>query len=156
MLDSQPFAVGEGQLDPEVLGVLELAARIPMPAPDHDAVRDAFLENGFSHMIAGWMTTNVRRESDGLRWRFELEGVRALLESYASTDLMNVIENAASPVYVVRAGKSTRWDPERVRTLTEALVRRGGEMVVLEKAGHWVHVDDPEGTLTLLGKSLGT
>lgn len=146
VLDATPFPVDT--IDPEVAGVLEAVARIPMPASDHDAVRDAMLGAGFSEGLAGWMTTNLRREPEGQVWRFNLAGVRRLLDSYAITDLGPAIQQARGAVHLVQAGRSDRWTPEVARRLSEL----GGALHVhrIAEAGHWVHVDAPDALAELI------
>lgn len=56
---------------------------------------------------------------------------------------------------MVRAAKSDRWAPDIVSRL-ESLSKRTGDQggrvlyTVLENAGHWVQVDNPEGLCKIL------
>ncbi|MEZ4466088.1 MAG: alpha/beta fold hydrolase [bacterium] len=52
----------------------------------------------------------------------------------------------ARAVHVVRAGRSDRWDAATLQRLAASAV----DVRVLPDAGHWLHVDDPEGLLALL------
>jgi pimeloyl-ACP methyl ester carboxylesterase len=49
-------------------------------------------------------------------------------------------------VHVLRAGRSERWEEAELRRFA----RPGLQLHVLPEAGHWVHVDDPDGLHRLL------
>ena len=135
----------------EVERVIVAARKLPTPAPDRRAVAAHFLSLGFSKMLAGWMTTNVRRGPDGLVWRFDLDGVEAMLSSYWRDDLWPFIESAPAglSVHLLRAERSDRWTPTMVARLEAA----GVDAPVLKDAGHWVHVDNPDALFALLTSS---
>lgn len=144
VLDAVPFEAGEAPLDDEVAGVVRAVASLRPPLQGYDQVREAFLSRGFSDLLAGWMTTNLRREGDGFTWRFDLDVVRSLLDSYLAEDLTAAIESKPDRVTLVRAGRSSRWTPALLARL-DAL--RGAEVRVMPDAGHWLHVDDPAGLM---------
>ena len=84
----------------------------------------------------------------------ERELIDALLADYAGTDLFPFLENPPPglDLHLVLAGRSSRWQGEtgrRVAGLERVTVHR------LPDAGHWVHIDDPDGLRRLLGVSLG-
>ena len=88
------------------------------------------------------------------RWRFNLDGVEALLRDYAVTDcwpwLLSLGRRAR--VDVVQAGRDPRWTPEELGRFA------GVQRLNLHRleTGHWVHVEDPEGLNRLLvGEGLG-
>lgn len=143
VIDAVPFAVEE--LDDEVLGVLGLVERLPMPVQQHAEVQQAFLAAGFSELLAGWMTTNLRRDADGLRWRLHVPALREMLRSYAEEDLGDWLAQARD-VLIVRALRSSRWTPEVLRRLSGS---RGVRVEAVD-AGHWVHVEAAEALVALL------
>lgn len=132
----------------EVVRVVTTLRALPLPFPRRESVVSALTERGFSPAIATWMTTNVRPGEGGFVWRFDLDGIEAMLHAYAETDTWPWLESPArrARVDVVRAGRSERWsDAEFARFSRENL-----HLHVLENAGHWVHVDDPDGLHRLL------
>lgn len=152
-LDSPPGAHAiDG--DHEVRRVIEAARALPMPLADRKAVVAHFEGAGFGSMIGRWMTTNLRRADDGFRWRFDLDVVDALLADYAGLDLFPLLESPPPglALHLVLAGRSDRWKGEtgrRVAGLHKTSVHR------LPDAGHWVHIDDPDGLRSLLGATFG-
>lgn len=130
--------------DHEVRRVIETARALPMPLSDRKAVVGHFERAGFATGIGRWMTTNLARGEGGFRWRFDLDVVDPLLADYAGLDLFGFLQRPppSMAVHLVLAGRSDRWKGEmgrRVARLDAATVHR------LPDAGHWVHIDDPEG-----------
>jgi pimeloyl-ACP methyl ester carboxylesterase len=155
-LDATPWAIDADGIADDVVRVIAQVRSMRPPFSNHEQVRGAFLQAGFSEMLAGWMTTNVERAPDGLRWRFDLDVVDALLRDYARVDLMDSLRLGEVKVDIVRAGRSDRWDPPRLAELEDIASTSDGRVSIhlLADAGHWVHVDDPEGTLRLLVTAL--
>jgi pimeloyl-ACP methyl ester carboxylesterase len=149
VLDAVPFEAGDAPLDDEVAGVVRAVASLRPPLQGYDQVRAAFVSRGFSDMLAGWMTTNVRRDGDAFTWRFDLDVVRELLDSYLVVDLTEAIESSPGRVTLIRAGRSSRWTPSLVGRLGAL---QGVEIRVMPDAGHWLHVDDPAGLLQEIGR----
>lgn len=150
-LDSPP-GPGDPESAHEIQGVIAAARALPQPVATRRAVVNHFVERGMSASIGRWMTTNVRRAEDGLRWRFDLDAIEAMLGSYFQADLWPFLEApGGSAVHVVRGGASDRWSAassERLHALPMI------EAHLLDGAGHWVHADAPDALLALLGESL--
>ncbi len=141
VLDAVPTRVPPEDLGADVLAVLEAVERIAMPVASHDAVREALMAAGMGAAVAGWMTTNLTRQGDGLVWRFDLTRVRAMLTSYAESDLTPALRTPGCDVRILRAGRSGRWTDEALDAIA------GVDVTLVAEAGHWVHVDAPEATL---------
>jgi esterase len=155
VLDAVPWALSGGELRGEVAEVLSVVGSIPLPVLRREDVRDAFVGRGFTEAIADWMTTNLRRGPDGLRWSFDLAGVREMLVDYARVDLAAPSVSDDVVLHLVRGGRSDRWDDaalERLGTLGHSTP--AWEQHLLPAAGHWVHAEDPEGLLLLLAEAL--
>ncbi|MEZ4469264.1 MAG: alpha/beta hydrolase [bacterium] len=146
VLDAPPGAADPGQ-DHEVPRVIAATRALAAPFASRDAVTAHFLDRGFGPGIAAWMTTNVARTAAGLVWKPDLDVVEALLADYFRTDLWGFLADPGPVrVHVVRAGRSDRWDAATLQRLAASAV----DVRVLPDAGHWLHVDDPEGLLALL------
>ena len=105
------------------------------------------------------MTTNVVPRVEGptaeglsLRWRFEVPAVRRMLADFGALDLWPALlaHRAPPQVHMVRGGRSDRWRAEELQRLAQAVAAGVVVDTVLERAGHWVHTDDPEGLLAIV------
>lgn len=147
VLDSPPGASPDRDvegLDPErIIGILRGA---PAPAPDRDTLRSWLSQHGLPDGIVAWLLTSSERGDDGWRWMWDLDGVEALLQSYLQADLWPVVERLGDRVQLVRAGRGGRWSASEVARAEAS----GAGWHVMPQAGHWLHVDDPEGTLALI------
>ncbi len=132
----------------DVVRVVAALRQISMPLPRRDSIISVLSEQGFSPMMGQWMTTNLRPGDGGFVWRFDLDGIEAMLRDYASVDLWPWLEDPRrrTRVDVVRAGRSERWNDAELARFRLPLLH----LHVLPDAGHWVHVDDPDGLHRLL------
>ncbi len=152
VLDATPGPVGDRMADNEVVRVIRALDTIPLPVPDHATLASTLRDAGFSDGLAGWMTTNLRASADsegngeGYRWRFDLDGVRALITDYRDLDLWPVLEAGPGDLHVVRAGRGDRWSDQDVARLAAS----GVQDHLLADSGHWVHVDAPDALRRLL------
>lgn len=150
-LDSFPGALSTGDQDQnEVRTVLSWLNAVPLPAVKRSEVKYFLMEQGASEMIAQWMTTNLERTDNGFLWRFNLAGIAEMLNDYFVQDLWHVLEfpNSQTSTHLVRALQSDRWDEGAIATLEDL---EEGQYHTLD-AGHWLHVDNPDGLLAMLGE----
>ncbi|MCK6521572.1 alpha/beta fold hydrolase [Myxococcota bacterium] len=105
---------------------------------------------GFSASLAQWMTTNLRSTGAGLTWRFDLDVIEALLHDYAATDAWTYLDDPRrhARVDVVRAERSERWSEAELARFAAA--PSSLRLHLLPDAGHWVHVDNPDGLLAMI------
>ena len=116
-----------------------------MPSPQsRDAVLEKFLENGLPASIGQWMTTNVRRLTNGFEWKIDPKFIRSALLDYLNRSYWAEIEtpHQAHQFHLVLAGRSDWW-----RGTIERRLRRLAhvQLFPLSRSGHWVHIDDLEG-----------
>jgi pimeloyl-ACP methyl ester carboxylesterase len=160
VLDTNP---GPAQTDlrrissTNVVQVFRALKAVPQPLTTREELVSFLLERGFARVLADWMTTNLRREDDGFRWRFDLPGVSHMVDSYTQADFFETLRetNHAGSVELVRA-EQTDWpesDRESLKTM-DADMALPFSYHVLAKSGHWVHVERPNELIELLGRTL--
>ncbi len=164
LLDVDPSASPAGESGSESPGVLELLRAIPQPIASREAFLEAVQAAGLSRGIAEWLAMNVRREGDGFRIRLDLDVLNELLTDYFARDLWHVLEDPPAPagpgvearrIHVVLGGRSASLSPAS-RARFEALAARAPwlSVDVLPRAGHWLHVDDPDGLFDVIRAAL--
>jgi pimeloyl-ACP methyl ester carboxylesterase len=146
--------------DEEVIRVVRLVSSLPEGlARDRRHLVEELTARGLSMPLAQWMTTNVVPRVEGptaeglsLRWRFEVPAVRRMLADFGALDLWPALlaHRAPPQVHMVRGGRSDRWRAEELQRLAQAVAAGVVVDTVLERAGHWVHTDDPEGLLAIV------
>lgn len=154
-LDSNPGPQAPSP-DHEVLRVVSTLRVLPGPFGTRDEAVRGLEERGLSSGLAQWLVTNLERRGDRFAWRFELPAIDDLLDDYFRQDLWPYLDAARGVPehHLVVAERSDRWTGsmrDRVRTLSPAA------SVVLHElpnAGHWVHVDNPEGLLDIIAGHL--
>lgn len=133
-----------------VLGAVEAAAQKGKFADRGHLIETLHAEHGLAKPLAQWVAQTVRNTPCGsVALGYDLPAVRALYESYRSTCMWELLEGGHADVGVVVAGRNRHaWGEENIKRL-EACQARGKRVqtVVLEKAGHNVHVDDLPGLL---------
>lgn len=157
VLDAPPVAADvHGRDEHEVARVLQALRSLPQPLADRQDVVAMLVDRGFALPLARWMTTNLGRAADGWRWRFDLDGAARLIDDYFSRDYMDLLSTPRADlvVHVVRAALSDRWSPALIAALDGLPAGAPGRLHVLERAGHWVHADNPAGLLDLLDMEL--
>ena len=146
VLDAVPGPVDleDGEVDRVVAGL----RAIPMPVARRNDVHEALRAQGFSDAISAWMTTNLTPAPGGYAWRFDLDAIAEMLSSYERLDLWPWLNHTHLDVRIVRAERSDRWTPNELAPFETA--PPNVKLVPLADAGHWVHVDNPEGLQALL------
>lgn len=155
VLDSNPGPQNPGE-DHEVLRVVAAVESVPLPIPSRQHVVQHLMSVGMSAGLANWMTTNIVREGNEYRWVFDLAGIRELLGDYFGRDLWPFLGQArTSPEFhLVVAERSDRWNGEMTAKARALGSETRARVHILENAGHWVHVDNPEGLLKMLAEGL--
>lgn len=163
IVDAPPGTRTFGQHREEIDRVVAAVAAVPLPVPSRKVLVEQLRAAGLSEPIAQWMTTNLEPDpsstTGGLRWKFQLDAISAMLEDFGALDLWPALRAHAATgelpdVVFVRGGRSDRWSVDEAERLRAAV--DDGVVVdhVLEKAGHWVHTDDPAGLLAIVAPLL--
>lgn len=149
VLDALPGPLtGTRQVD-DVLAALH---RVPIPLQQRSELAGHL---PLSPELVAWMSTNLRSGPDGLRWRFDLTAIEEMMADYGRTDFWPLVERTDAPITFVRAGLSDRWTPEVLARFAELPPWSRVRLTTLANAGHWLHVDDPDGLLHVLVACLG-
>jgi esterase len=149
-------AAGSDQL---VEAVTKLLRSLPAVLPTRQEFVARFLAGGCTPEVAQWLAMNVARveHGDGFTLQLDLDAIEALLSDYFALDLWSAIEDPPgfARVHVVVGERSPSFSDESRARLQRAAERLPDRVHVhVLPAGHWVHVDDPEGTLEVLRGAL--
>lgn len=150
VLDSPPGPSAAAPTTAQVRHVLSVIEQLPQPAQSRDAAVSQLENFGLSPMVARWLATNLTSTPDGLRWRFFVPGLRAMLEDFWVVDQWPTVFSAPVLIHLVRAEKSLVWTEEDLTKLAQAATRPNVRVDVLPKSDHWVHIDNPKGLFQLL------
>jgi pimeloyl-ACP methyl ester carboxylesterase len=153
-LDSSPGTRADARGSESTLRILELLEGLQGPFPTRDAFLAAVEAGGQPRTLAQWLAMNLERKDDGLSFRLDLGRIRALLESYFVLDLWPSLEAASRlKIDLVIGTRSTVYDAaERARAERLGGASGGRLRVHLLDAGHWLHVEDLEGVVKVLGQ----
>jgi esterase len=144
-----------GKNDP--LEVVDTIESLPATFASRSAFVEALIKSGKSPALAQWLAQSV--EPDGGRVRFmpDTSEIRMLLMDYLSRDLWPVVQQPPDnvSVHLVIGDRSDAFSPaDRDRSARISAANPRVTVDVLP-AGHWVHVDDPDGLLRILVNRLG-
>jgi len=157
ILDSMPGSrplLGATELTLKVLSVLR---SVPLEVSTRAHFVESLQKKGIALGIAQWLATNLERSEEQYRFRLDLKAIDALMADYFARDLWPVYEqlNGETAVHVVLGGQSEVFTREdRARLAAIASCRSELKIHLLGSAGHWLHVDDPEGLYRLLDQAL--
>jgi pimeloyl-ACP methyl ester carboxylesterase len=175
-LDTVPSGVASASDPHGVRRVLDAVASLPREFASRDALRvaleaysaDKKNENAakFPKDLVDWLGTNLVPVDprlgplSPLTWVFDVEGACALYDAYELKDeealRVCVDPPNAYETRVVRAEKSKRWDEHVLVKLRSASADPNARVSlhVLPNAGHWLHVDNPDGLRALIAPEL--
>src|SRR5208283_3608826 len=106
--------------------------------------------------MAAWLAMSLRPTEGGFVFGSNLQAMESLLADALSRDDWAVVSHPPPGLRFdfILGGRSTTVQPEVVHRL-EALAAEGRlGLRVLSQAGHWLQVDDPEGTLRAATEAL--
>ncbi|HVK67234.1 MAG TPA: alpha/beta hydrolase [Polyangium sp.] len=158
VLDSTPSARPSGMDRVGAAKILAMLESFPAELPSRDRFLELVTSHGVARAEADWLAMNVRREGDAFRFRLDLAAIRDLLADYFAQDLWPVVERPDGrrhTGFVIGGRSDTVSADDRARVASLAAKDPTLSVHVLPNAGHWVHVDDPEGLLRILGAALG-
>ncbi len=142
----------------EVARVIDACGQMSLPQVSRQAVSTYFTDQGFALGIAQWMTTNLRRirtedhlGDEGFTWKFDLAGIKALIADYWKVDGWSLLAKIqpSIQVHLLRAERGLRWTAEDEQRISQSFPHIATPL--LKNSGHWVHIEQLEALITLLG-----
>ena len=147
-----------GPSDPrssEAIGVLSALADAPVPSPGREQVRAFLATRGLPQPVIAWLATSLVRTPEGWTWGYDVPGIRSMVADFCAVDLWSFVERPPPMrVRFLRAGRSDRWSDADLQRLQALEGDRSVTLDVLAAAGHWLQVDDPEGTMQWIAEDL--
>ncbi|HYR91865.1 MAG TPA: alpha/beta hydrolase [Terriglobia bacterium] len=139
------------------LAVIDAIRSLPRTFASRSDFIDALVATGKTRALAEWLAGSLEREGDRLRFILDLDEIQALILDYFARDLWPVVEHppGAARIHLVIGDRSDSYSPaDRERA---ARIAKSTERVTVDvlPAGHWVHIDDPDGLLRKLVHHVG-
>jgi pimeloyl-ACP methyl ester carboxylesterase len=141
LLDIAPGPLGPGG---EVASVLDVLLAAPARFPTRGQARAHLVGAGLSAALADWLVLSVEPDGDAVRWRIDRAALAALHARITGEDLWPVVEAPRRwRARCIRGGASPYVNEHDARRLQAA----GCEVLTIEGAGHFLHVDRPREVL---------
>ncbi len=167
-LDTVPGGVASVGDPHGVRRVINAVARLPREFETRESLNAALVGSGhtFPKDLVDWLGTNLvpvdvaNPKNSKLTWQFDAEGVSCLYESYETNDSTALSVAIDLPpgheTHVIKAARSERWDDCVLAALTKTNGddKTNASFHTLANAGHWLHVDNPDGLLDLIAPNL--
>jgi pimeloyl-ACP methyl ester carboxylesterase len=156
-LDSVPSARAPITGGDSPLAIMKIIESLPEPVASISAFVDSLERAGLTRALGQWLAGSLQRKKDGVRFALDLEEVRALILDYFARDMWPVVESppGETRIHLVIGERSDSYsEADRQRAMQIAAISDRVTVDVLP-AGHWVHVDDPDGVLKTLLKRIG-
>jgi pimeloyl-ACP methyl ester carboxylesterase len=155
VIDSAPGAREPFRGGDSALGLIETIESLPAAFRYRREFIEALIAAGKSREIAEWLSQSLEYEGDHARFALRLDEIRALILDYFARDLWSVVEDPPGGVRVHlvigdRSGSYSNADRDRAARLAAQSERVTFHVL---PAGHWVHVDNPDGLLNTLVKA---
>jgi pimeloyl-ACP methyl ester carboxylesterase len=152
VIDSAPGSREPFRGDDSALAVIDTIHSLPGTFSSKSDFIEAFVTTGGTPELAQWLAQSLERSGDHMQFALDLDEIRALILDYFARDLWPVVESppGVARVHLVigdRSDSYSRADRERAARIASSNARVTVDVL---PAGHWVHVDDPDGLLRML------
>jgi esterase len=149
VIDSAPGSREPLREGDSALAVIDAIQSLPPTFKSKADFIEAIIRSGKSRALAQWLATSLEKENDHVRFALDLLEVRALMLDYFARDLWPVVENPPGAVHLhlVIGDRSDSYSPADRERARQIAASSGRVTVDVLPAGHWVHVDDPDGLL---------
>jgi pimeloyl-ACP methyl ester carboxylesterase len=147
-VDSNPGVRDDSASSDAILSIVSALEALPRPLASREQAAEQLRAHGISPSLVAWLMMNVRPISNTqqVELRLNLQAIRAMLKDYFAVDAWDMVERSSTQLTLVVGGTSPSYsvqDRARAHNLAAAQQARLST-VVIEEAGHWVHVDAPE------------
>jgi esterase len=156
LLDTNPGPRPAGRGSETTQEVLSLLRALPSAWPSREAFVARVEALGQPPAMARWLAMNLVRTGSGFSVAVDLAAMEALLVDVLRRDDWGVLE-APPPglrFHFILGGRSRTVQGEDLQRLERLAAAGRLTLTVLKEAGHWVQVDDAEGTLKALSEGL--
>jgi esterase len=152
VLDSVPAARAPVRGVDSPLAVMDALESLPRTLASKAQFVDALVATGQNRTVAQWLAGSVEREGDHMSFALDLNEIRGLVLDYYKHDLWPVVEHPPRNlrVHLIIGEHSDSYSPADRDRATQIAAANERVTVDVLPAGHWVHVDDPDGVLRVL------
>ena len=159
-LDSTPGTRIDARGSESTLQVITMLDGMERTWPTRDAFIAAVESHGVARSLGQWLAMNLEPRQGAFTFKLSMPRIHALIDDYLAVDLWPVVADAARTqqgprLHLVIGTKSTVYSPEELAHARELEAQSSGHVTVdLLNAGHWVHVEDPQGLSDVLIRRL--
>lgn len=123
-----------------------ILSKVPTPFKTR-AEAKRIIEELFSNdrRLAAFLFSNIRLVSADLHdWRFDRDGLVALLNEAQASPLWSEWSSYPGPVYIYRGERSDHLTLERLDRALEARKGKETHLIQIAQSGHWIHSDQAD------------
>jgi len=156
LLDTNPGPRPAGRGSETTQAVLSVLRGLPSMWPTREAFVARVEAAGLPSSMARWLAMNLVREGNGFAFCLDLLAMESLFEDVLRRDDWGLLESPPRGLRLdfILGGRSTTVEGEDLRRLEQLAAAGRLHLSVLKEAGHWVQVDDPQGTLRAVSEAL--
>jgi pimeloyl-ACP methyl ester carboxylesterase len=137
---------------------LSALLEIPLPITSKKALVVLLKDKGFDSGQAQWMTTNLKQVSSNPEkyiWKMDLPVIDVLFKKFLATDCWPTLRQPPQNAHIhfVRAEYNKFWTPDVLHKFAQLPSMDRVHIHLLEKSGHWVHVDNPQSLFQIMASS---
>ena len=116
------------------------------PRPfENRSLAQQYFQAQYPGKMGAFLLSNIRLDSQSnlYDWRFDLTGLRDLLDNTFRESQWKDWAGLQVPVSIIRGERSEFLSHERVQEMQQRL-KKPATFMEIENAGHWVHSDNPD------------
>lgn len=130
--------------------IIDILDKISWPLSSRQHLITTLMDEGVSKDIALWMSTNVMSDASGIKLIFNPAEIKAMLIDFMNLDGWPIIEKINNTaIHIVKAefgGRLSDEDEDKYLSLKKPKDFYHN----LNNAGHFLHIDNPEGLLAIM------